>query len=171
MQSGQGQPCGRENANPVLEFLSKLIRFGGRSLFGLDGGFGLMAYAMASFNCRRGQLTCGPATEVDLLDTFIGTDRAVIVSGPRTPRSGLPCHADSRVVLRVTASPHYDSKRSQQTRASRAGSLCVRGAGEAPEVTRDRKVVWTYTDDRKGGIHHFQILDARGQPKGKNAFR
>jgi hypothetical protein len=32
------------------------------------------------------------------------------------------------------------------------------------EVTRDKKVVWTYTDDRKGGIHHFQILDAPGTP-------
>jgi hypothetical protein len=34
------------------------------------------------------------------------------------------------------------------------------------EVTRDKKVVWTYTDDRKGGIHHFQILDATGKPEG-----
>jgi hypothetical protein len=32
------------------------------------------------------------------------------------------------------------------------------------EVTREKKVVWTYTDDRKGGIHHFQILDAKGLP-------
>jgi hypothetical protein len=32
------------------------------------------------------------------------------------------------------------------------------------EVTREKKVVWTYTDDRKGGIHHFQILDAKGPP-------
>jgi hypothetical protein len=32
------------------------------------------------------------------------------------------------------------------------------------EVTREKKVVWTYTDDRKGGIHHFQILDATGPP-------
>jgi hypothetical protein len=31
------------------------------------------------------------------------------------------------------------------------------------EVTRDKKVVWTYTDDRKSGIHHFQILDAEGK--------
>ncbi|MBP3957299.1 PQQ-binding-like beta-propeller repeat protein [Gemmata sp. G18] len=33
------------------------------------------------------------------------------------------------------------------------------------EVTREKKVVWTYTDDRKSGIHHFQILDARGKPE------
>jgi outer membrane protein assembly factor BamB len=33
------------------------------------------------------------------------------------------------------------------------------------EVTRDKKVVWTYTDDRKAGIHHFQILDAHGKPE------
>jgi hypothetical protein len=38
------------------------------------------------------------------------------------------------------------------------------------EVTRDKKVVWTYTDDRKAGIHHFQILDADGKP-GKNTLR
>ena len=39
------------------------------------------------------------------------------------------------------------------------------------EVTRDKKVVWTYTDDRKGGIHHFQILDAGGKPQKKNSLR
>ncbi len=33
------------------------------------------------------------------------------------------------------------------------------------EVTREKKVVWTYTDDRRGGIHHFQILDAKGKPE------
>ncbi len=32
------------------------------------------------------------------------------------------------------------------------------------EVTRDKKIVWTYTDDRKSGIHHFQILDTDGKP-------
>jgi hypothetical protein len=32
------------------------------------------------------------------------------------------------------------------------------------EVTPDKKIVWTYTDDRKAGIHHFQILDANGKP-------
>ena len=31
------------------------------------------------------------------------------------------------------------------------------------EVTRDKKLVWTYTDDRKSGIHHFQILDTNGK--------
>jgi hypothetical protein len=31
------------------------------------------------------------------------------------------------------------------------------------EITRDKKVVWTYTDGRKAGIHHFQILDAAGR--------
>jgi outer membrane protein assembly factor BamB len=45
-------------------------------------------------------------------------------------------------------------------------------AGQAKllEVTRDKKVVWTYTDDHKSGIHHFQILDAAGKP-GKNPLR
>lgn len=38
------------------------------------------------------------------------------------------------------------------------------------EVTREKKVVWTYTDDRKVGIHHFQILDAKGKPE-KNPLR
>jgi hypothetical protein len=32
------------------------------------------------------------------------------------------------------------------------------------EVTRDKKVVWTYRDNRNGGIHHFQILDSTGRP-------
>jgi sugar lactone lactonase YvrE len=27
------------------------------------------------------------------------------------------------------------------------------------EVTREKKVVWSHTDDRKSGIHHFQILE------------
>jgi hypothetical protein len=31
------------------------------------------------------------------------------------------------------------------------------------EVTPDKKVVWTYTDDREHGIHHFQILDTNGK--------
>jgi hypothetical protein len=32
------------------------------------------------------------------------------------------------------------------------------------EVTRDKKIVWTYTDQRGAGIHHFQILDTNGKP-------
>ena len=32
------------------------------------------------------------------------------------------------------------------------------------EVTPDKKVVWTYTDDHKEGIHEFQILDTNGEP-------
>ena len=31
-------------------------------------------------------------------------------------------------------------------------------------VTREKTVAWTYTDDRKGGIHHFQILGSDGKP-------
>jgi hypothetical protein len=30
------------------------------------------------------------------------------------------------------------------------------------EVTPEKKVVWTYTDAGKSGIHHFQILDTNG---------
>jgi hypothetical protein len=39
-----------------------------------------------------------------------------------------------------------------------------------PENTRDgwllpdKKIVWTYTNDRPVGIHHFQILETDGQP-------
>ena len=32
------------------------------------------------------------------------------------------------------------------------------------EVTRDKKIVWTYTDQRGAGIHCFQILDTNGKP-------
>jgi hypothetical protein len=32
------------------------------------------------------------------------------------------------------------------------------------EVTPAKKVVWTYTDQREHGIHHFQILDCNGAP-------
>jgi len=38
------------------------------------------------------------------------------------------------------------------------------------EVTREKKIVWTYTDDRKSGVHHFQILDSEGKPS-KNPMR
>ena len=31
-------------------------------------------------------------------------------------------------------------------------------------ITREKKVVWTYTDDRPSGIHEFQILDTNGVP-------
>lgn len=45
------------------------------------------------------------------------------------------------------------------------------GQVKLTEVTREKKVVWTYTDDRKSGIHHFQILDANGKPVGKGQYR
>jgi len=32
------------------------------------------------------------------------------------------------------------------------------------EVTPDKKIVWTYTDGRNAGIHHFQVLDTNGVP-------
>ena len=31
------------------------------------------------------------------------------------------------------------------------------------EVTRDKQLVWTYTDSRNFGIHHIQILDTNGK--------
>ena len=39
------------------------------------------------------------------------------------------------------------------------------------EVTRDKKIVWTYTDQRNAGIHHFQILDTNGKPIEGRALR
>ena len=38
------------------------------------------------------------------------------------------------------------------------------------EVTREKKIVWQYADERKAGIHHFQILDEKGRP-GNNPLR
>lgn len=38
------------------------------------------------------------------------------------------------------------------------------GQTRLTEVTRDKQIVWTYTDDRPAGIHHFQILDTNGVP-------
>ena len=32
------------------------------------------------------------------------------------------------------------------------------------EITRDKKVVWTYVDGTKFGVHEFQLLDAEGKP-------
>ena len=32
------------------------------------------------------------------------------------------------------------------------------------EVTPDKKLVWTYRDEKKHGIHEFQILDTNGKP-------
>lgn len=32
------------------------------------------------------------------------------------------------------------------------------------EITRDKKVVWTYVDGTKFGVHEFQLLDAEGRP-------
>ena len=39
------------------------------------------------------------------------------------------------------------------------------------EVTRDKKVVWTYTNAGKSGIHHFQILDTDGKALENTAMR
>ena len=38
------------------------------------------------------------------------------------------------------------------------------GQVKLTEVTPAKRVVWTYTDVRPSGIHHFQILDALGRP-------
>jgi sugar lactone lactonase YvrE len=39
------------------------------------------------------------------------------------------------------------------------------------EVTPAKTVAWTYTDDRPGGIHHFQILDTGGRPLSGKVLR
>ena len=39
------------------------------------------------------------------------------------------------------------------------------------EVTPDKKIVWTYTDQRAAGIHHFQILDTNGKAIEGNPLR
>ena len=33
-----------------------------------------------------------------------------------------------------------------------------------PAVTRDKKVVWSYTDATNQGVHEFQLLDEAGKP-------
>jgi hypothetical protein len=38
------------------------------------------------------------------------------------------------------------------------------GQTKLTEVDRQKRVVWTYTDARKSGIHDFEILDADGKP-------
>jgi len=45
------------------------------------------------------------------------------------------------------------------------------GETRLTEVTRDKQVVWTYTDDRPAGIHHFQILDTNGKRLKGRALR
>jgi hypothetical protein len=39
------------------------------------------------------------------------------------------------------------------------------------EVTPDKQMVWSYTDNTPHGIHHFQILDTNGQPLAGPAWR
>lgn len=47
--------------------------------------------------------------------------------------------------------------------ASYAGGRKDVNAPKLIEVNRDKKVVWTYSDGHKYGIHHFQILTADGK--------
>lgn len=47
--------------------------------------------------------------------------------------------------------------------ASYAGGRKDPKAPKLIEVNRDKKVVWTYSDGQKHGIHHFQILTADGK--------
>ena len=47
--------------------------------------------------------------------------------------------------------------------------ICSYGAGgkdevKLLEVTREKKIVWTYKSGKPGGIHHVQILDVDGPP-------
>lgn len=43
-----------------------------------------------------------------------------------------------------------------------AGGRKDRTAPKLFEVNRDKKVIWTYSDGQKVGIHHFQILSTNG---------
>ena len=45
---------------------------------------------------------------------------------------------------------------------SYAAGRADRHAPKLFEVTREKRVVWTYTDGQKAGIHHFQILTTNG---------
>lgn len=45
------------------------------------------------------------------------------------------------------------------------------GQVKLTEVTREKKIVWTHTDNRKSGIHHFQILGTDGKPEGRKSLR
>lgn len=45
------------------------------------------------------------------------------------------------------------------------------GAVKLLEVTREKKLVWTYRDDKPHGIHEFQILDDRGVPSPDETMR
>lgn len=45
------------------------------------------------------------------------------------------------------------------------------GQTKLTEVTRDKKIVWKHTDERKAGIHHFQILDTNGTSEGANPLK
>jgi len=38
------------------------------------------------------------------------------------------------------------------------------GEVKLTEVTRDKKIVWTFRDPNTPGIHHFQTLDTNGEP-------
>lgn len=39
------------------------------------------------------------------------------------------------------------------------------------EITREKKVVWTYTDATPHGIHHFQVLETNGRALGETTLR
>ncbi len=57
------------------------------------------------------------------------------------------------------------------------GNTVVTSYGAKPgetrltEITRDKKIVWTYTDTRPAGIHHFQILSTNGKKLKRAALR
>jgi hypothetical protein len=45
------------------------------------------------------------------------------------------------------------------------------GQVKLTEVTPEKKIAWTYTDQKRGGIHHFQILTENGKPESKHPMR
>lgn len=54
---------------------------------------------------------------------------------------------------------------------SYAAGRADRHAPKLFEVTRDKKVVWKYTDGQKVGIHHFQIITTNGEKLSGSALK
>ena len=54
---------------------------------------------------------------------------------------------------------------------SYAGGRKNRHAPKLFEVSKDKKVVWKYTDGKAVGIHHFQILETNGEKLGGPAMK
>ncbi len=78
---------------------------------------------------------------------------------------------DGKTVWQVTnddlpGRPIADACGAQRLPDGHTVICCYRAKAGEPrliEVTRDKKIVWTHTDDKPSGIHHVQILDTDGK--------